>query len=116
LIYTVKKGDTFWDISRKFSVSSKKIAQINNIKLSAALRPGQKLLIKQGKGDNLSGNGNPFKSVRYIVRKGDSLSLISLKFNVSITNLRKWNANQMGKYLRPGQKLKVLVNTPGPST
>jgi peptidoglycan lytic transglycosylase D len=114
LIYTVKKGDTFWDISRRFSVSSKKIARTNNIKLSAALRPGQKLLIKRG--NSLSGNGNPFKPVHYIVRKGDSLSLISRKFNVSITNLRKWNANQMGKYLRPGQKLIVMVNTSRPST
>ena len=118
VIYTVKKGDTFWDISRKFSVSSKKIAQANNINLSASLRPGQRLVIKNGKGRtaSLSANTNPFKSVRYIVRKGDSLSLISRKFNVSITSLRKWNANNMGKYLRPGQKLKVIVDASSPST
>jgi len=43
--YTVKKGDTFWDIARQFDVHSKDIAHWNNISLNKILRPGQKLII-----------------------------------------------------------------------
>lgn len=47
-LYTVKKGDTFWDIARQFSVSSKDIANWNNLSLSKTLTPGQKLIIREG--------------------------------------------------------------------
>lgn len=46
--YTVKKGDTFWDIARQFSVRSKDIANWNNLSLNKALQPGQKLIIEEG--------------------------------------------------------------------
>ncbi len=45
--YIVKKGDTFWDISRKFSITSKKLASWNDLNLQSVLKPGQKLLIKK---------------------------------------------------------------------
>ncbi len=47
-LYTVKKGDTFWDIARQFDVRSKDIAHWNNISLNKVLRPGQKLIIRGG--------------------------------------------------------------------
>ena len=46
-LYIVKKGDTFWDIARQFSVSSKDIANWNNLSLSKTLMPGQKLIIRE---------------------------------------------------------------------
>ncbi len=45
-LYIVKKGDTFWDISRKFAISSKKLALWNKLSLKSVLQPGQKLIIK----------------------------------------------------------------------
>ncbi|MCK5889640.1 MAG: LysM peptidoglycan-binding domain-containing protein [Methylococcales bacterium] len=45
--YTVKKGDTFWEIAKQFSVRSKDIARWNRISLAKALQPGQKLIIKK---------------------------------------------------------------------
>lgn len=46
-LYTVKKGDTFWDIARQFDVRSKDIALWNNLSLNKTLQPGQKLIIKE---------------------------------------------------------------------
>jgi len=46
-LYTVKQGDTFWDIARQFDVRSKDIAAWNNISLNKMLQPGQKLIIKK---------------------------------------------------------------------
>ena len=45
--YIVKKGDTFWDIARQFSVLSKDIAHWNNISLTTTLQPGQRLIIEE---------------------------------------------------------------------
>jgi peptidoglycan lytic transglycosylase D len=45
-VYTVKKGDTFWHIARKFDVSSKDIAHWNQLSLKTPLKPGQKLIIR----------------------------------------------------------------------
>jgi len=43
--YTVKKGDTFWHIARRFAVKSKDIAHWNKLSIKKALQPGQKLII-----------------------------------------------------------------------
>jgi predicted phage tail component-like protein len=43
--YIVKKGDTLWDIGRKFKVSMYDIARINNISINSTLQIGQKLKI-----------------------------------------------------------------------
>ena len=65
----------------------------------------------------LSTSANPFQSIRYTVKKGDSLAYISRKYNVPLADLRKWNAGNLGEHIHPGQKLKVLVNTDSqPST
>jgi membrane-bound lytic murein transglycosylase D len=44
------------------------------------------------------------------VRKGDSLSLISQKFNVSVNDLKEWNSLEKQKYLKPGQRLKLYID------
>ena len=113
IIYIVKRGDTFWEIARKFSVSTNKIAKWNQISLKKPLFPGQKLVIKTTDSTKLalSSSANPFQSIRYTVKKGDSLAYISRKYNVLLADLRKWNAGNLGKHIHPGQKLKVLVNT-----
>ncbi|MEE9614553.1 MAG: LysM peptidoglycan-binding domain-containing protein, partial [Thermodesulfobacteriota bacterium] len=41
--YTVKRGDTLWDISRKFSVPIKRMLELNDMRKSDVLKPGQRL-------------------------------------------------------------------------
>ena len=111
LIYTVKKGDTFWKISRQFSVSANDIYQWNKLAPNNSLKAGQKLVIKAAPKQLASTNyqDDSVKQVRYTVKQGDSLDQISRKFNVSVPDLRRWNSNKMGKYLRPGQQLTVVL-------
>jgi membrane-bound lytic murein transglycosylase D len=108
-LYAIKKGDTFWNISQRFSVSPKDIAQWNNITLKTALVPGRKLAIKTAN-QQLASATSAIRLIRYTVGQGDSLTQIARKFNVSIADLRKSNSDTLIKGLRPGQKLKVLVD------
>ena len=106
-IYRVRKGDSVWSIARKFSVSTQNLMHWNKLNKKSILRLGQKLLLVPAKTKTAAASGNPFRLASYTVRKGDSLALISRKFNISIHSLRKWN--RLGKYLQPGQQLKIAV-------
>ncbi|NOQ65441.1 MAG: LysM peptidoglycan-binding domain-containing protein [Methyloprofundus sp.] len=103
--YKVRKGDSLWSIGRKFGVSSRDLARWNRISTRSTLRLGQKLVVRKGR--SYSARTSTAKSANYTVRSGDSLYTISKKFNVQVADLRRWNSSKLGKYLRPGQKLKV---------
>jgi len=44
--YTVKTGDTLWDISRKYGVSIEELKRLNNMR-SVRIRPGDKIKVSQ---------------------------------------------------------------------
>ena len=47
VIYTVKYGDTLWDIAQKYpGVSDHDIKQLNNLSSANKIKPGQQLKIK----------------------------------------------------------------------
>jgi len=108
--HTVKKGDTFYNIARRYAVSPKELASWNRVSLNAALTPGRKLTIK-GREQQVASSSNSLRLIRYTVRKGDTLTQLSRKFNISVTDLRKSNAVALSKGLQPGQTLKVLVDS-----
>ncbi len=108
-VYAIKKGDTFYNISQRFSVAPKEIASWNNITLKTALIPGQKLTIKSIN-PQLASVSSSIRLISYTVGKGDSLIQISKKFNVPVAEIRKSNAATLVKGLLPGQRLKVFVD------
>jgi membrane-bound lytic murein transglycosylase D len=116
-IYTVKKSDTLLKVARDFAVSPKDLASWNNISPQKALLAGQKLILKN-KPQLVASNSNrnPFQTIQYVVKKGESLTGIARKFNVSIVDIRKWNADVITTGLRSGQKLKVIIDAAHPVT
>ncbi len=113
----VKKGDTFWDLSRKYKVKSHSIARWNGMAIRDPLRAGQKLVIWTRSSSRSASTSSSRHSTRsgtiqhisYRVRNGDSLYLISQKFNVAIGDLKRWN-RFTSKYLQPGQIIKLYVD------
>lgn len=104
--YTVKPGDSFWTISRQFSVGINELARWNNMAPRDTLRIGQKLAV-WSKG---SGNSDSIiRKVNYTVRSGDSLSRIADRFNVRVNQIENWN-NFDSKYIHPGQMLTLYVD------
>jgi membrane-bound lytic murein transglycosylase D len=103
--YTVRSGDTFWDIAREHDVSITQLARWNRMSRNDTLSMGKSLDIwtEDGPVDNT-------RALTYSVRRGDSLSLIARKFKVNVNDIITWNGLNKNKYLQPGQRLKLMVD------
>ena len=109
ITHIVKSGDTFWDLSRTYKVKSHTIARWNGMAIRDPLRTGQKLVIwTKSPSASSSSRNNTIRRISYRVRNGDSLYLIAQKFNVAITDLKRWYSLSK-KYLQPGQRIKLDV-------
>jgi membrane-bound lytic murein transglycosylase D len=106
--YTVKAGDTLWDLAIKYDTSTRQLAKWNGMAPKDMLRPGKTLVVWL---DQPSSQLDAItRKLTYTVRSGDSLSRIANRFNVKIAELKKWNNIGSKKYLQPGQKLTIIVN------
>jgi len=107
--YQVRDGDSLWSIARRHQVSTQQLIRWNRLDSGALIRPGQQLVIWQAAPSG-KGGATTVRTVHYKVRSGDSLYRIAQKFNVSVSELRRWNNLSRGKYLQPGQNLKLYVD------
>ncbi|MEC1543356.1 C40 family peptidase [Bacillus halotolerans] len=99
----VKKGDTLWDLSKKYGTTISKIKSENKLH-SDIIYAGQTLSIN-GK-SAASGSKSSSSSSTYKVVSGDSLWKISKKYGMTINELKKLNGLK-SDLLRIGQVLKV---------
>lgn len=115
LIHVVEPGESLWSISRKYDVNLRKLMRTNHIGPKDPLTIGKKLAIA-GNGVSVTGQDasrSVLRTVRYKVRRGDSLARIANKFNVTVTQIASWNGLDLEKYIQPGQALKLYVNVMG---
>ena len=106
LTHIIKQGDSLWDLARKYKVSTRALAKWNGIAPKDAIYPGKKLVVWLPN-DKPSGI---VRNITYIVKNGDSLARIGQKFNVRINDIVNWNQLDKGKYLQPGQRLRLSVD------
>lgn len=106
LTHTVVSGDTLWDLSRKYNVNMRSLATWNGMASLDILKPGTVLKVwSKNRRDSV------VRKVNYRVRKGESLSLIASKFNLSVNNIKKWNNKVSQKhYIHPGERLTLYVD------
>ena len=93
--YTVQKGDSLYQIAKRYNININDIKSINNLKTDN-LSIGQKLKIPT----------TNEKYINYQVVKGDSLYQIAKKFNVTVNEIKSLN-NLTSNILSIGQKLKI---------
>lgn len=72
--YTIKRGDSVYQIARKFDISPEKIIQDNNIADARKLTIGENLFID-------------INELNYKIQQNDNLGLISAEFNVPIDSI-----------------------------
>lgn len=80
-VYTVKSGDTLWNIAKKFGVTVDELKNENNLK-NNSLSIGQKLVIPSKEENNKN---------TYTVKSGDTLYSIARKYNISVDKLKEAN-------------------------
>ena len=113
--YTVRRGDTFWDIAREHRVSVREVAAWNGMAPGDPLIPGKQLVIwsKTAQPTMVASNQRNNAMVRkvgYRVRQGDSLSAIASRFAVNVRDIASWNDLNTNRYLQPGQSLVLYVD------
>jgi len=114
--YTVRRGDTFWDIAREHRVSVREVAAWNGMAPGDPLIPGKQLVIwsKTSQPTVLASNSARseamVRKVGYRVRKGDSLYAIANRFSVNVNDIASWNDLNKSRYLQPGQSLVLYVD------
>jgi membrane-bound lytic murein transglycosylase D len=108
LTHKVRQGDSLWQIARQYDVTVNQVTRWNRLDGGALIKPGQQLLIWQN--GKTAAAGKRIRTVTYTVRSGDSLYRISRKFNVTISDMQRWNNLVKGQFLQPGQNLKLYVD------
>ncbi len=106
--YTIRRGDTLNAIARQFHIDVGLLRRVNGI-AGSNIGAGKILIIPGNDwAEGLSITAaRPGQMTPYKVKPGDSLSAIAGKFKVSVDDIVAWNSLDPGKYLQPGQTLKL---------
>ncbi|MHB8844239.1 MAG: lytic transglycosylase domain-containing protein [Nitrospirota bacterium] len=112
--HLVARNETLSGIAKQYNTSADSISEINSLKKGRII-PGRHLLIpvnaneKQQDGSYLSPDHSGKKQqILYRVRRGDNLTRIASKHEVSVSDIREWNNGI--RHLRAGQKIKLVVD------
>lgn len=105
--YIVKPGDTLSKIAYKYGTTVDEIAKLNNIQNVNLIYPGQCLEIITNSINQITGMNQTI----YTVRKGDTLTKISVKFGVSVQNLVAWNNIKNPNLIYAGNTLIIYKNS-----
>ena len=95
--HVIRKGETLSHIATKYGVSRSAIIQANGIRNPNLIRMGKKLVIPE-KGSS---------SITHIVRKGDSLGAIAMKYGTTVQKLVTANGLRNADSILIGQRLKI---------
>lgn len=92
LNYTVKTGDSLWAIARTYGTTVKELKSTNGLTINT-IRVGQQIIIPAANGNATSASvstsiNNP---TSYVVQKGDSLSAIGSRYNLTVSELKSMN-------------------------
>lgn len=106
IYYTVKSGDTLWQIANRYGTTINEITALNNIKNPNLIYPGQILQVltnSTNEGEETRATG----SINYTVKRGDTLSQIALAYGVSINHIVELNNIENPNLIYPGEKLRI---------
>jgi len=94
-IYVVQRGDTLYQVSRRFGVPVPLLAEINGLRDPDRLIPGEALLIL-------------VPAETYTVQRGDTLSSIAEMYGITVKDLWRNNPRLMGgDLIYPGDTLVI---------
>jgi len=117
--YTIRKGDTLWDIAHRFGVPVKELLRLNHITNSRRLKPGDVIVLPTHLGTSTHFSARVKKQVKktphnsrtkeivYVLKSGDTLWDIARRYHVSVRQLMVVNSIVNPNRLRPGTKIRI---------
>ncbi len=119
--YTVARGDSLWSIAKKNQITKADLAAANNLKTSAVLHLGQKLIIPSKAGHAApEAEAAPARSTqpapaektvaegtKHTVRPGETLGAIARKYGVKQGDIAVANNITDPRKIQPGQELVI---------
>ena len=109
-VHTIKSGDTLWGVARQHGVTVPALAAANGLTTNSRLTVGTRLQIPGGGAAASTAAANESTRMTYKVQRGDTLSQIAERFNVSVRQLMTWNQIRSSTSLRAGQQIVVYVD------
>ena len=120
--YQPKKGERLDRLAPRFGLSVAKLKSVNGLSGRTQVSTGQILLVPVN--ENESEEGDEFaafnmhlapsydsgRTIRHIVRKGDTLGGLARRYHISINQLKQWNGPL--KIIRVGQAINVAHAAP----
>lgn len=103
--HIVRRGESLALIANRYNVSVSDLKAWNNLR-SSKLRYGQRLKIFSEPTERMYASTKKNSPDHYVVRRGETLSDISRKFRISISDLKEWN-NLTGDRVNAGQRLVI---------
>lgn len=123
--YQVVAGDTLYSIARRFDLTAAEVRRLNKLRTDT-LTPGQTLVISRPRANSdayvlsheqrmnqLQARGataSSRRTVRYTVRRGDTLAAVARRHGMSTAELAKRNGLKPSAHLRIGQRLTVQAD------
>jgi spore germination protein len=95
-IHVVNRGDSLWEISQKYGVSTNQIVKVNGLEKPNILVIGLALLI-------------PEPYLQYRVQPGDTLGTIASNFGITVQEILQTNHLTSPSNIFPGQRLIIPV-------
>ena len=114
--YVIGRGETLTHVARRFGVSVSAIQAANGGLNPRRIRAGQRIQVPVESGEVVAAaaraSAEPATASRasnrtHRVRSGDTLWEIARRYDVSVSQLRRWNAMGSRSQIRPGQNLRV---------
>lgn len=113
--HTVVAGENLYRIGLKYGISWVAIANENNLANPNVLTVGQVLKLPGASGSDPTPTPSPQTETTYIVRSGDNLFKIGLRFGISWVQIAEANGLVNPNLIKVGDELKIPVDTPGPA-
>jgi LysM repeat protein len=129
--YTMKKGGTLQDVSKKTGIPVSSLCRLNGLGQNIHLKPGQKIKLAEADlkiASNTHTRGSSSSSIcfasdskkpqsptaaYYTVNNGGTLQDVSKKTGISLSSLCQLNGLARNARLKPGQRIKLTqVNLP----
>ncbi len=103
----VKRGDTLSRISRRYNIRLNAIRELNPGLKARSLRVGESITLPAAAADNRESTSSPSRGTAVQIKRGDTVSGISRRYNIRIRAIKAMNPFLKRRGLRVGDTLRL---------